>query len=337
MPLTNEIFESVQHLPTDVERPVAAVAALAAAGVLVAAQRIGFNRSEEQLSDHFPNPALLEATIDQDPKSIRRQRLSPTALQVVGLGLIGASAFGNPTYETDKLTDGANVVIVEDVSYSMERTADLGQAGQTRMDAVTRAINNLNYEGRLGVIQVAAGQELVTPLSSRWEKDKKLIARVNVEGNGGKLEPAIKLADSLLPQTVGGDGKSKREGTVVVISDGTIEDSAESLSKEAAALKHSGAETKIIVPGTAIGQYKLKGSNTPISSKSQPERFAAFGAKNVTTAQTVEAVNSAVAREVRDAGMTSKDNKWYVAMAAGGLLFAVGLAKDALQRARRVI
>ncbi len=330
-----QLIESAQHLPRDAENPLGGAAALLATGIALTAMRLGFNRTDEAYAAEFPNPALLEKSITPDDRANRSARLGAAVLEVAGVGLIAASLIGHPTYSTSKVNSQANVIVVDDVSNSMRFTRDLGQSGASRSEAVTAGIDSVSYTGKLGVIQVAANHNVAVPLSQDWRTQKARIAKLSVDANGGQLTPALQLAESLLPlsrKVAGG-----HEGTVVLISDGTVDDSGNSIANEASTMTRDGVKLKVIVPGTANGTYKLNVNAPPADSGVQPQLFNGVGANNISQPQTAEAVTSDVRQQIEDAGSVGEQHPWLPAVAFGIAMGAVGLFRNVRQRASRKV
>jgi hypothetical protein len=340
MPIVNEVsgqvFESLQHVPQGIDRPALAAGSLLVAAACTLAMRRTYEHTEEPLAAKFPNPALA-AKVLPNAKKNRQSRLAPAAAEIVGLGLIGVSIFGQPNYHTDKLDSEANTVLVDDVSLSMIKTADMGEPDTSRSAATHRGIFAADYTGKLGVVQTAGNQDVVLNLSSSWKDHTKVITRTAVNPNGGELVPAIETAASLLPANPSKPGK--REGTLVINSDGTVDGSSLEMAKEAAKLKQEGIRVKVVVPGTFQGSFKLhpksSSPSTPVPVK--PELFASFGAQNVHQAKTAEQAAQVLKEEITDAGISREKRYWWTPAAIGGLLALGGFFTDKWQRAKRII
>lgn len=330
-----QTIESLSHLPQNLEHPVAAVGALALTGLAMSSQTVLFKRTEDKHSiDNYGGQALMAETLIPDGKRNRRSRLLPPRLELVGLGLVAAALVGHPTYETTLLNNQANVIIVDDMSTSMLRTHDLLGSTLTREAAVQQGIAATNYRGSLAVVQAAANSKVVLPLTKNWRSQEALLNQPQVDENGGQLVAAIDLAASLLPVE---KGSTNRNGNIVILSDGAIDDSTVALSHEAQKLRGEGVGLKVVVPGTTGGSYSLSNATQQVASGANAGRFAGFGASNIAEAQSAQAVINEVKAAIDAAGTSTERLPWYPPLAIGALLAAAGILIDQIQRTRRVV
>ena len=328
--LTKQLFQSVEHLPQGLEHPGAAVGSLVAVGAALAAEYFMFNQSQEKFAVPFPNAALLERAVTPDYAKNRRARLAGTLAMTAGAGLVAFQLLGQPTYESTELNRAANVIAVRDVSWSMLYTKDLGV---TRSAAVGAGLRAASYAGSLGIVQMGASARVVLPLTEKWQSRLATAEKVQVDPNGGQMVSAINLAESLLPLSNHG----KAEGTIVILSDGTIEQGPADIAAVAQRLKRDGVAIKVVVPGTAAGEYTLSETSRTVPSGASAAVFAAVGASNIVEAKDAKSVTKAVTEALVDAGTTRQQHPWNVPGAIGVGLFGAGLARDITQRLRRTV
>ncbi len=329
--LIDQLIQSAEHFPQGLGNPLAAAGSLVAMGVVLAAERTTFDHTGDKFAVQFPNPALLERAVIPDEAKNRRARLAGTLAMTAGAGFVALQLLGQPTYESTELNHEASVVVVRDVSFSMINTKDLGVS---RSAAVGTGLREASYAGRLSVIQSAAGApRVVLPLGSNWKTRLDSAEKIQVDPNGGQMVPAIDLAESLLPLSNHG----KPEGTIVILSDGSIDQSPANVAVVAQRLKHDGVAVKVVVPGTTNGEYKLSVTSQLVPAKASAEVFAAFGANNIVEAKDAKSVVKAVKNALVDAGTTRKQHPWEIPGAIGIALFGGGLVREITQRITRKV
>jgi hypothetical protein len=315
------LIDSLAHLPLNMDHPLSGVGSIVVAGAAILAERTVFNHTDDSWAAQFPNPALLEQSIKPDADKVRRARLAPAMAVTAGLGALAFQLLGNPTYESTSLNHAANVVVVADASLSMLNTKDVGTAQLTRFTAAKTALQEASYPGNLGIVQSGASVRVVAPLGS----DKNTLAQAEkpqVDPNGGNMVQAINTAASLLPIKNG-----KHEGSLLVISDGTIDDTAPEITAAATAIKQSGISIKVVVPGTAQGKYQLGVNPQQIPSGASPDVFAGLGANNVIEAKDAPSITKAIQETLVDAGTNHENHPWYVPGMIGALLLGGGMAR----------
>ncbi len=329
--IANQVVEQFTQIPgVSLEHPYEAVGILVATAAAMTGVHLRYNHTEEQVVVDLPNAGLLQTVATRTPRQIRRSRLGPTQNLLLGTGLAAAALAGHPTFESASSTSNATAIVVEDVSYSMGRTSDLGRPNASRKAVAEQAVETTTFPGSLGVIHAAPDKQppqvAVSP-SPTWRKHTAEIAKLDVDPNGSVLQPALQLAESLLPpskKTAGG-----HEGTVLIISDGTVDDAPEALGKQIATMLHSGLKVKVIVPGTTAGTFAINPTAPIKSSEVKPQVFAGAGVQNVEQAQTADEVTTAVHQELTAASNTTSKHNWELPLLAGLATFAAGLARTA--------
>ncbi len=339
----NQALDQVSTLPGAFEHPATAAAVIAAGAGIYTYEHLRFRHTQTEYGVAFSNPALLKRSAeDITGKPVGDKlaehtwsRLGSRLLMIGGLSIAAAAQIAHPTYETTTANTDANVAVVLDGSFAMDQTSDLGDK-TTRYQAAVEGLKKADYHGKMAVVEFGANNVLAIPLSADWHQQTQLLAEPAVNGNGGQLEAAVESAARLLPVTLANNTEAHHTGTVVVVSDGILENTPQQLSDEAKVLQDQGVNVRVIVPGTPDGSYKER-DNRAVSSSIKPEVFQAFGKDNVTIASTHAEVTDAVKKAVADSGRTKRRKDWNVPLFAGAAFFVGGLIRDGRQRVRKVI
>ena len=323
------IVEAFTHVPTDMAHPwlsAAAVAAIAGAGYL---GRDYMSRANEQGAVDFRrNATALQASQIGTEKATDKQRRAPAALALAGLAL-AAVQIGQPFYNVSLPNPNSEVAVVADVSNSMYYGHDVGSPKDTRYSAAIDALKQSKYQGWLGFVQTANSNKIITKPVKNWQPLVKEFAKPQVDPNGGQLIPALERASQVLSED---PHTHQRSGTILVISDGTVNESAQDLTTEASKLQKTGITLRVVVPGTPDGGYILPGTTQTIKAGAAADRFDGFGA-HVYRATNVAAINQAVQSQLEASGITREHRNWPVPGALGALALLVALG----QFSKRVI
>jgi hypothetical protein len=323
--LTNVFTDSVTHIPEDVN-PIGVAAGLAVAAVGIYGARKTFDNASEQFELQFNNPALLEkaneAVGGDDGK---RNRLRPATAFAISAGALAMHFIGSPSSTESKTDDSAAVAAVVDVSYSMTRTQDMD--GQSRLDAVLDALSSNDYSGKLSVITAAKTAKLAVPLSEKSDWESKLTTELleSVNSNGGDIAAGIQLAADTLPN---------KSGTVLVVSDGTIDQNVREISLLSDKLIDQGIDLQVVVPGTSEGTYTLSAGGSPVEVGVEPDVFKNEGV-NVVSADSTEKLQSDISETVENATSTSRNQSWPGFLLLGGVAGLYGAARSVNTLIRR--
>lgn len=321
--------------PNSAEHPYLAIGVLGLTAVAMALERRTYDRTPDQDAAIASNPALVDhaatlAGIKRDPaqraKEVRRQRLWPTMGATFGAGVIAfgvAGGFSDETKVSD--TDGKSVAVL-DSSYSMRHAADLG-SDQTRYGAAVEGLRESGHRGRVAVMDSGTRALIRIPMGAGWREHLIDLRRQAVDPSQGQLAEAIGDAISELPITRDEKGETNRTGSVLVVSDGSIDSEPEEISEVAARARNIGVNINVVVPGTSTGSYRVDGS-APIPSRVQPQAFSAFGNENVKLASNEEEVKQAVEASLAEGTSTETERTgWKLPLWLGGIITALSLAK----------
>lgn len=323
------------HIP-QVEDWAAAVIAGGATGAALYAQKLGFDRSEEKrtaATTQLTNGDQARRSLQQDQDAIRKERTLPGRRAILGVGLAAIAIWGGVHYESVSVNKDISQVDVVDASNSMRYTTDLGESRASRFSVASKAISEADYSGKLGVIQTGANSLPVVPVSRDWKSNRHSILTPSVNPNSGKLVPALELAERLLP--INKVDKSKREGTINLITDGTSDDTPGEMTQEIKQLRKDGVKLRVILTGTSGSTYRTPTDSKPVASSVQPELFNAAGHDNVKQAQTVKEVTATVKQEIAEAGINRHKHPYLPLSVAGVVLFGYGVMRSLVRSVTR--
>lgn len=318
-------IESFSSLPNMPEQPSDVLAAAASMAVVAAgayyARHYHANTNPKGAVDARGNQNQLRGSLIGTAADTDKMLFSPVRQIAIGLG-IAALQLAQPTYDATYPDAKAEVVVIADSSSSMF-AKDLGEPGVTRYAAAIQGLKESEFQGSLGIIQTAAETELITKPIVGWRPQAASIDQPRVNPNGGEIGPALDLAASLFTE----DPETKlRSGTIVMLSDGTVNKSREQLQTQADKLKKMGIIVRVVVPGTSEGTYVLPKSTQKVKAGIQPDNFAAFG-DNVTQADTVEEVREAVSKDIKTAGTRRERKNWPVPLILGSAIGLLGVGR----------
>lgn len=336
MSLSREIIEQAQHMPS-IEKPVAFAGSMAVASLTSAATWIRHGRTSEAFAVHSTNPPLLEQTIVAVDGSVakanrigRPRRLTGGLMSLVGFGMLVGSQTGQFTYETEEANSAASSVVLLDTSFSMD-TQDLGQPGLSRLQAAVDGLEHATFAGNLGVVDFAQTHSVRIPLSKQWESQANSLASRPIDPktgdfvvnpNGGNLVNALERSIELLPGQISGEDQSiSRDGTIMVVTDGTEATDPEQVSE---LLANNDVDVSVIVTGTPEGTYVRAGSR--VDSGIRPELFESIS-DNVTVAGTPEEISAAIEETIEESGTTRQEHDWQLVDGLGLVLLGAGIAR----------
>ncbi|MDB5185194.1 MAG: hypothetical protein JWN38_1002 [Candidatus Saccharibacteria bacterium] len=317
--------------------------AIIAAGVGTTALAMRRFRKHSEVSGYDARYATSTASKTPELKPVignRKQRMLPVALGVTGAAIGLAAHVTKPDYEVTVANPNAAVVVVDDVSSSMRYTGDIG--GMSRDAAVEQGIYSANYAGSLGVVAAGANSVVLSSPTRQWQPNRAALqAAVDDAHNdsptyispvGDSLSQAIHDASDILPKN---PLTHQGEGTLLIVSDGTLQASTSEVGKEAAELKAAGIKTEVLVVGSSNKNitYTTPDTNDPQSSYVKPETFSAFS--NVTTAASMNDVQHAIHSQIESAGRQEEERDYPYIEEAGFALAALGAAAAFVQIANR--
>lgn len=339
--IANAAITQANILPDKVDHPGLVAASAVVGGALATAAWISHKRSDEKMAVEFPNPVAMEQAIrdvrgddiEGNSSRLRRLRIAPALAMVAGTAVTAMGALGGFKQESTSSKESAQTVMVQDASYSMQYSRDLGTS---RLSATIDALNTSGYRGNLSVIEAATDSTTRIPMERSWRDDLTELRKPEVDPNGGNIADAIDDAMSDLPIEKNDKGDRVRRGTVLVVSDGTISNTQKQMAKVAERAKENGVNLRVVVPGTPDATYQIPGSQ-PVKSGVNPDVFASFGSKNIAVADSQEAVGTAVHNALMSAGSRREVKDWNTLRNVGiALMVLAGLAMS-MQVVRKVV
>jgi Ca-activated chloride channel homolog len=233
----------------------------------------------------FTNLDLLASVVGKRP-GIRRH--VPTALFLIGLtGLILAAA--HPVLNLEVARNRANVMLVIDVSGSMQATDVLPTRLEAARSAGTKLLQQLPANAQVGLVSFNSAASLVTPLTGN--RDTVSAALGSLRPNGGTAigEGISAALEELAKANAATPGTSKPPAMIVLLTDGS---SNAGIDPQVAAARAKAAAVPVVTVG--------------IGSRDQP---------TFVRGQRVDAVDEAALQSIA----TTTGGKYYYAEAAGQL------------------
>ncbi|MEV6626751.1 VWA domain-containing protein [Amycolatopsis sp. NPDC051106] len=238
--------------------------------IAVAAVAVGYvlaQRARRKRTMRFANLALLDKVA---PKSQGRVRHLPAVLIVLSLLLLTVGLAG-PTAEQKVPRNRATVMLVIDVSLSMEATDVLPTRLKAAQDAATQFAQNMTPGINLGLISFAGtATVLVNPTTDRNGVIKAIenlkLAQSTATGEG--IFAALQSVESFSSVVGGADGPPPAR--IVLMSDGkqTVPEdlyAARGGYTAAQAAKQAGVPISSISFGTTHGSVDIDGKAQPVS------------------------------------------------------------------------
>jgi Ca-activated chloride channel family protein len=238
--------------------------------IAVAAVAVGYvlaQRARRKRTMRFANLALLDKVA---PKSQGRVRHLPAVLIVLSLLLLTVGLAG-PTAEQKVPRNRATVMLVIDVSLSMEATDVLPTRLKAAQDAATQFARNMTPGINLGLISFAGtATVLVNPTTDRNGVIKAIenlkLAQSTATGEG--IFAALQSVESFSSVVGGADGPPPAR--IVLMSDGkqTVPEdlyAARGGYTAAQAAKQAGVPISSISFGTTHGSVDIDGKAQPVS------------------------------------------------------------------------
>jgi Ca-activated chloride channel homolog len=233
----------------------------------------------------FTNLDLLASVVGKRP-GIRRH--VPTALFLIGLtGLILAAA--HPVLNLEVARNRANVMLVIDVSGSMQATDVLPTRLEAARSAGRKLLQQLPANAQVGLVSFNSAASLVTPLTGN--RDTVGAALDSLRPNGGTAigEGISAALEELAKANAATPGTAKPPAMIVLLTDGS---SNAGIDPQVAAARAKAAAVPVVTVG--------------VGSRDQP---------TFVRGQRVDAVDEAALRSIA----TTTGGKYYYAEAAGQL------------------
>jgi Ca-activated chloride channel homolog len=233
----------------------------------------------------FTNLDLLASVVGRRP-GIRRH--VPTALFLLGLtGLILAAA--DPVLNLEVARNRANVMLVIDVSGSMQATDVLPTRLEAARSAARKLLQQLPANAQVGLVSFNSAASLVTPLTG--SRDTVSAALDSLRPNGGTAigEGISAALEELAKANAATPGTAKPPGMIVLLTDGS---SNAGIDPQVAAARAKAAAVLVVTVG--------------VGSRDQP---------TFVRGQRVDAVDEAALQSIA----TTTGGKYYYAEAAGQL------------------
>lgn len=313
---------------------------LAVAGLVAVYLRLQKRRQRDVMK--FTNLALLERVAPRRPGW---QRHVPTALVLVALALLSVALAG-PTAEAKVPRNRATVIMVIDVSLSMEAT----DVSPKRIDAAKIAAKSfadqLTPGINLGLISFAGtAAVLVSPTADR-DPVKRAIDGMKLSestATGEAILAALQSVDSF-SQGLSGGAEGPPPARIVLMSDGkqTLPGpDGENEPRGSFTAAHKASDAKIPIStisfGTLLGRIELQGHAVPVPVDDDSlRRIAQITGGSFFTAASQEELQSVYATLGEEIGYETRrvdtSRPWLIA----GVLFAMAGLGTAFAFGRRL-
>jgi Ca-activated chloride channel family protein len=209
----------------------------------------------------WASPALLP---NMAPPPPGWRRYVPPALFLVGLTLL-LVGFARPQAKLDTTREGATVVLLMDVSYSMQAT-DVKPSRLRAARAVSlRFVNELPEKYRIGVVTFAEHVSVPVPPTYDRERVKRVLS-FSPGGEGTALARGVVRSVDVARKAVGrvSAERSRPPAAVLLISDGAQTQGRSTPAQVAEYARKRGVPISAVALGTANGivERKLPGGFT---------------------------------------------------------------------------
>ena len=299
--------------------------------LLAMAAYVWLERRPPREAISFPNLAVL-ATVPSRSSWVRH---------VVAALLLGAIALlcvavARPRIPLDTASDRATVVLVVDVSYSMNAT----DVSPSRLDAARAAINSFvdRVPGRIkiGLVSFADDAVVVTTPTTDRRVLKDGVASLT-PGYGTAIGDAVARGVELVRSSTGESAPAANgstRGAVVLLSDGAQTRGVLSPEDGSSFARSSGVPVYTIALGTSRGVVTIVRNGVTLTVPVPPDRQTLARIAESTGASTFEATDAGrltdvygrIGRVVARASKPREVSAAFVAAAAALLVGAIGLA-----------
>lgn len=286
----------------------------------------------------YPNVAVL-ARVAGRGRSWRRHLIA--ALVLLALAALCA-ALARPKLTLSRPSERATVVLVVDVSVSMNATDVKPSRLDAARDAITRFVNGVPRQIRVGLVAFSDSPEVITPPSTDRAQLRTGIDMLT-PGYGTAIGDALARGVELARSATTEAGRPHQPGArrppsaIVLLSDGTQTRGLLSPDDGARRARQAGVPVHTIALGTLDGEVTIdRGDGFPVSVPVPPDRVTlariaeSTGGRtfDVTDARKLSAVyeqlGSLVGRERRPREVT------FAFVAAGAALLAAATALGGL-------
>ena len=336
------VTQSINHLPEHIANPVGLAASVAVAGAYIAFEWWRFNPDRQSgLAHEAANPgAVRKAVIDVESVTDgssklydRWYRIGSRLLIAAGVGLFVGTLLGKPEYNSPESSGSSKTAVVLESAGSMIYTHDTAQ-GPSRFNLAVDGIIGSGYQGKMAVEQFGVNDNLSQPLISFDPKTIKMnVTPGLVNPYGANLVPAMIAGANALE----GSHAISSHDTEIIISDGLVEDSPQSIAAEANYLDKKGIHTEVIVVGSKNSQYIDSVGASPYSAAPKYTSFADMNQQDVFRVNNANQISHEIGRIVSQADKTPISKPWYPAYIPGILLGAAGFIKDGMQRFKKYV
>ncbi len=206
-------------------------------------------------------PALLS---NIEPATAPRLRYVPLALFLLGLTLL-VVGFARPEAVFDTRREGATVLLVMDVSASMQATDVRPSRLRAARSAAMQFVDGLPRKYRVGVVTFADHVSVPVPPTSDRDRVKRVLS-FSPAGEGTALSRAVTRSVDVARRAVGrvSAERSRPPAAILVISDGAQTQGRATPQQAGIYARKRGIPVSTVLVGTQNGvvERKLRGGYT---------------------------------------------------------------------------
>jgi Ca-activated chloride channel homolog len=226
-----------------------------------AAVWVWLDRRRARSAEVWGTPALLS---NLQPDQPSRRRYVPLALFLLGLAFL-VVGFARPQAVFETRREGATVVLVMDVSASMEATDVKPSRLRAARTAATAFVDGLPTKYRVGVVTFA--DHVSVPAAPTFDRDRvKRVLAFAPAGEGTALARAVTRSVDVARRAVGrvSENRSHPPAAILLISDGAQTQGRATPQQAGLYARKRGIPVSTIAIGTRGGivERKLRGGYT---------------------------------------------------------------------------
>ncbi|MDO8265984.1 MAG: vWA domain-containing protein [Candidatus Saccharibacteria bacterium] len=331
--LLNQV-QNIDSLSFEDARNTAAYIGMAVLPAITGVAVLDYFRTPRTDADSLKgaDPELLGEVVDDERSGRFKSRFgrwgSP---MLIGLGISVASlSLLAPTTEHETTITGTKTLMVVDGSYSMSETTDMSNPNQTRlsavMDSIATSSRSFPKDLMAGTVVFGNNAEVFAPLTT----DRTLLTgdvdSSKIDPNGGALNQAVSLGDSILS----GSDNSTGQSTMFIFTDGTV-DSPDLASAEIQSVAEKGTKVVLVMPGTSDGNYIRSQYDSPIPSGVQNIQFEELDALEnveIVTTNDESEIQNVIDNRINIQTKRTERKSTNIFTLAGGLLASAGFMSN---------
>lgn len=255
---------------------------------------LGLERRPPRYVVTYPNVSVL-AQVAGRRRSWRRHLVA--ALLLLALAAL-CTGLARPKVTLARPSERATVVLVVDVSVSMNATDVRPTRFGAAREAITRFVDEVPRQIRIALVGFSDSPEVITPPTTDRQQLREGIALLTT-GFGTAIGDAVARSVELARSATGevdaplADGEQRPPSAVVLLSDGTQTRGLLSPEDGARRAREAGVPVHTIALGTLGGVVTVNRDGTPFTVPVPPDRATLARIAETTGGETFEATGAA--------------------------------------------